>query len=151
MTDQELIQALTEEFASRIRELCADDKMDCDQLCAGNILTAKCIVFQVAERHAALQTENAEKDKEIAKLKYVNISQRRGLQQLRDELSLVEAERDAAIEDVPHDCEHCKYAEVNGACKLLPDGDQFSPDYTDGFDRDGNCDHWEWHSAQWEG
>lgn len=45
-----------------------------------------------------LQAENEEKDKKIAKLKDATISQRRGLRQLRDTLSRVEAEREAAVE-----------------------------------------------------
>lgn len=73
------------------------------------------------------------------------------MRHLTTRLACVEAERDAAITDVAHDCEHCKHATGNGACKLLPGGDEFSPDYTDGFDRDGNCDHWEWCGAQGEG
>lgn len=100
------------------------------------------------EQIAALQSENAELKK---RLDEVNDFEKSQCAKLLERLSRVEAERDAAISDVPHDCEHCKHAMGSGACKLLPDGDQFSPDYTESFDRDGNCDHWEWRGAQGEG
>lgn len=102
MTDQELIRSLTEDFAPRIRELCADDKMDCDNLCAGNILTAKCIVFQAADRLAALQAENeelmalgqeaasdcAKKDKELADLRAENAEKDKEIERMATELKL---------------------------------------------------------------
>lgn len=48
--------------------------------------------------------------------------------------------------DVPQNCEYCRHKRSDGGCKLLPDGDAFSPDYTEGFDRD-DCEHWEWRGA----
>ena len=45
--------------------------------------------------------------------------------------------------DIPQNCDYCRYKRKDGGCKLLPDGDRFSPDYTEGFDRD-ECEHWEW-------
>jgi hypothetical protein len=49
--------------------------------------------------------------------------------------------------DVPQNCEYCRYKRKDGGCKLLPDGDAFSPDYTEVFDRD-DCEHWEWRGAK---
>ena len=49
--------------------------------------------------------------------------------------------------DVPQNCEYCRYNRKDGGCKLLPDGDALSPDYTDGFDRD-DCEHWEWRGME---
>ena len=49
--------------------------------------------------------------------------------------------------DIPHNCEYCGHRRADGGCKLLPDGDAFSPDYTEGFDRD-DCEHWEWRGVQ---
>lgn len=49
--------------------------------------------------------------------------------------------------DVPQNCEYCRYKRKDGGCKLLPDGDAFSPDYTEGFDRD-DCEHWEWRGVE---
>ena len=43
---------------------------------------------------------------------------------------------------VPHCCANCGHKKSDGSCELLPDGDQFSIDYTDGFDRD-DCEHWD--------
>lgn len=98
MTDRELIQALTDELAPRIRELCADDKLGCDQLCAGNIFTAKCIVFQAADRLAALQAENAElrtqHRTEHCEAAGYDCAE---LARLRATLAQVEAEREAAV------------------------------------------------------
>lgn len=49
--------------------------------------------------------------------------------------------------DISHNCEYCGHKRADGGCKLLPDGDAFSPDYTEGFDRD-DCEHWEWRGEQ---
>ena len=49
--------------------------------------------------------------------------------------------------DVPQNCDYCRYKRKDGGCKLLPDGDKFSPDYTEGFDRD-DCEHWEWRGVE---
>ena len=59
-------------------------------------------------------------------------------------LEMAEKRADAAVEMIPHDCDHCKHhGKVRGICALLPDGDEFSADYTEGFNRD-DCEHWEW-------
>ena len=67
-----------------------------------------------------------------------------------DEIERLQKELDAAKGDVPHDCQHCAHSNPDGSCKCLPDGDAFSPDYTEGFDRD-NCEHWEWRGRESEG
>ena len=43
---------------------------------------------------------------------------------------------------VPHCCANCGHKKPDGSCELLPDGDQFSVDCTEGFDRD-DCEHWD--------
>ena len=43
---------------------------------------------------------------------------------------------------VPHCCANCGHKKSDGSCELLPDGDQVSIDYTEGFDRD-DCEHWD--------
>ena len=67
------------------------------------------------------------------------------------EVERMTAAYNAAVADINQDCTHCNYAVENGACRLLPEGDQFSPDYTEGFDRDGNCEHWQWRGPQGAG
>lgn len=49
---------------------------------------------------------------------------------------------DEALKYIPHSCECCSHQRSAGACALLPEGDEFSVDYTDGYDRD-DCEHWE--------
>lgn len=62
-------------------------------------------------------------------------------------LSASQARERAAVEDIPHSCEYCANARIDDGCKCLPDGDTYSPDYTEGFDRD-NCEHWQWRGQQ---
>lgn len=59
MGNKDLIVALRNKFAPTVREMCADDKFDCDALCDGNILTSECIVFQAADAIEALEAELA--------------------------------------------------------------------------------------------
>lgn len=42
---------------------------------------------------------------------------------------------------IPHCCTCCQHQGAHGRCALLPDGDEFSADNTEGFDRD-DCEHW---------
>ena len=86
----------------------------------------------------------------IAKYKYVlydsneiAIQKDEQIESLNAQLKECQEQRDKAVEDIPHNCGYCQHALCSGACKLLPDGDEFSPDYTEGFDRD-NCEYWEW-------
>lgn len=151
MTDRELIQALTEEFAPRIRELCADDKLDCDQLCAGNILTAKCIVFQAAERLAALRAENAElrarHRTEHCEASGYDCAE---LGRLRTALARVETEREMLLEyaGTQVECEMCKNDAFCPAVNPMPENCavcELKP----------RCPchpcKWEWRGAQGEG
>ncbi|MEG1564851.1 MAG: hypothetical protein RR365_14180 [Bacteroides sp.] len=59
MGNKDLIAALRKKFAPTVREMCADDKFNCDTLCAGNISTSECIVFQAADAIEALEAELA--------------------------------------------------------------------------------------------
>lgn len=124
MTDRELIQTLTDELAPRIRELCADDKMDCDRLCAGNILTAKCIVFQAAERLAALQAENAElrtqHRTEHCEAAGYDCAE---LGRLRAALARLETEREMLLEyaEAQMECEMCKNDAFCPAVNPMPE------------------------------
>ena len=43
---------------------------------------------------------------------------------------------------IPHCCDCCSHQQSGGRCALLPEGDEFSIDYTGGYDRD-DCEHWE--------
>ncbi len=64
-----------------------------------------------------------------------------------EEIERLAQERDAAIEEIPHNCDYCENAQASGACTLLPEGDECSPDYTEGYDRD-DCEHWEWRGVR---
>lgn len=75
---------------------------------------------------------------------------REDIPDLLAEIDRLQKELDAAVGDIPHDCQHCAYSNPDGSCTCLPDGDAFSPDYTEGFDRD-NCEHWEWRGRESEG
>ena len=59
--------------------------------------------------------------------------------QLRAELEQVKAERDAAVESIPHECKTCVYHTVffNGC---TPDHDCTNPD----GGCSNNCDRWKW-------
>ena len=61
------------------------------------------------------------------------------IENLRDELEQVKAERDAAVESIPHECKTCVYHTVffNGC---TPDHDCTNPD----GGCSNNCDRWEW-------
>ena len=60
-------------------------------------------------------------------------------EKLRDELEQVKAERDAAVESIPHECKTCVYHTVffNGC---TPDHDCTNPD----GGCSNNCDRWKW-------
>ena len=61
------------------------------------------------------------------------------IENLRDELEQVKAERDAAVESIPHECKTCVYHTVffNGC---TPDHDCTNPD----GGCSNNCDRWKW-------
>ena len=59
-----------------------------------------------------------------------------------DENRAMQRKLDEALKYIPHSCECCSHQRSAGACALLPEGDEFSVDYTDGYDRD-DCEHWE--------
>ena len=60
-------------------------------------------------------------------------------EKLRAELEQVKAERDAAVESIPHECKTCVYHTVffNGC---TPDHDCTNPD----GGCSNNCDRWKW-------
>ena len=66
-------------------------------------------------------------------------AQRAENEKLRAELEQVKAERDAAVESIPHECKTCVYHTVffNGC---TPDHDCTNPD----GGCSNNCDRWEW-------
>lgn len=57
MNANEIVKALRDDFAPQVREMCADDDFECDELCAGNVMTAQCIVFQAADLITSQQAE----------------------------------------------------------------------------------------------
>ena len=59
-----------------------------------------------------------------------------------DENRALQRRLDEALKYIPHSCECCSQQRDAGRCALLPDGDEFSIDYTEGYDRD-DCEHWE--------
>lgn len=59
MDNKELVKALRDDFAPRVREMCAADDFDCDHLCAVNIITSQCVVFQAADALERFEAENA--------------------------------------------------------------------------------------------
>lgn len=70
------------------------------------------------------------------------------LEGVKSENAVLREKLAAAVKDIPHDCGHCLHKKSNvGHCALLPDGDEFSPDYTEGFNRD-DCDFWAWRGGQ---
>lgn len=66
-------------------------------------------------------------------------------EKLRAELEQVKAERDAAVESIPHECKACMYHTVffNGC---TPDHDCTNPD----GGCSNNCDRWKWRVQQKE-
>lgn len=73
MDIDKLIEQLNDWNENLISELCADDKLTCDDLCNGK----DCIVVRAAEALSTLQAEN---------------------EKMRDELEQVKLERDAAVD-----------------------------------------------------
>lgn len=92
---EELITDLREVFAPMVRELCADDKFDCDELCAGNIMTSECIIFRAASALEHLCAEN---------------ERLRSTCYPKDGVEAIIRERDAYKEELA--AERAKYAEL---------------------------------------
>ena len=67
-------------------------------------------------------------------------------EKMRAELEQVKAERDAAVESIPHECKACMYHTVffNGC---TPDHDCTNPD----GGCSNNCDRWKWRGQKREG
>ena len=88
---------------------------------------SKCIPRMTTDAATALSTLQAENEK------------------LRAELEQVKAERDAAVESIPHKCKTCVYHTVffNGC---TPDHDCINPD----GGCSNNCDRWKWRGPQKE-
>ena len=88
---------------------------------------SKCIPRMTTDAATALSTLQAENEK------------------LRAELEQVKAERDAAVESIPHECKTCMYHTVffNGR---TPDHDCTNPD----GGCSNNCDRWKWRGPQKE-
>ena len=92
-----------------------------------------------------LRTESLYKDKATLEIMDLCMEAAEALATLQSELEKVKAERDAAVECIPHECKTCVYHTVffNGC---TPDHDCTNPD--------GGCsnnyDIWEWRGPQKE-
>lgn len=92
-----------------------------------------------------LRTESLYKDKATLEIMDLCMEAAEALTALQAELEKVKAERDAAVECIPHECKTCVYHTVffNGC---TPDHDCTNPD--------GGCsnnyDRWEWRGPQKE-
>ena len=92
-----------------------------------------------------LRTESLYKDKATLEIMDLCMEAAEALATLQSELEKVKAERDAAVECIPHECKTCVYHTVffNGC---TPDHDCTNPD--------GGCsnnyDRWEWRGPQKE-
>ena len=84
MEIEKLIEQLNDWNENLISELCADDKLTCDDLCDGK----DCIVVRAATALSTLQSEN---------------------EKLRAELEQVRREKDAAVECCRGYCESCAF------------------------------------------
>lgn len=69
MNADEIVKALRDDFAPQVREMCANDDFSCDELCAGNIMTSQCIIFQAAD---LITSQRAEIDRLKCELNSVN-------------------------------------------------------------------------------
>lgn len=72
------------------------------------------------------------------------------IERLQSENAQLRERLDRAVEGIEHSCRMCAYTRDDGGCKLLPDGDAYSIDYTDGFDRD-YCENWQWRGLERSG
>lgn len=92
-----------------------------------------------------LRTESLYKDKATLEIMDLCMDAAQTLESLQSELEKVKAERDAAVECIPHECKTCVYHTVffNGC----------TPDH-DCTNHDGGCsnnyDRWEWHGPHEE-
>lgn len=95
------------------------EQLNARGLSNGSSLGYHCGLFD--EAATALSTQQAENEK------------------MRAELEQVKAERDAAVESIPHECKTCVYHTVffNGC---TPDHDCTNPD----GGCSNNCDRWKW-------
>ena len=140
MDVEKLIERLEAWNEQHLSVVCGSGHFACDYLCESE----DCIVVQAATALSTLQAENEKLREKIedARLEgYV-----KGLGEMSEEnerlwaeLEQVKAEKDAAVESIPHECKTCVYHTVffNG-CTL--DHDCTNPD--------GGCsnnyDRWKW-------
>lgn len=106
MDIEKLIEQLNDWNENLISELCADDKLTCDDLCDRE----DCIVVRAAKALSTLQAEN---------------------EKLRDELEQVKRERDAAVKAIERvrSCKDCGHytGEWTPPCKECQDNEEHHP------------------------
>lgn len=116
MEIEKLIEQLNDWNENLISELCADDKLTCDDLCDGK----DCIVVRAATSLSTLQAENEKLRNEVERQrrsaddrKHLYENAERAYMKVLAELERVTAERDAVIK------------ELNGVSSLVDDLAEF--------------------------
>ena len=114
MDYDKLIEQLNDWNEKYISNLCGDRTIKCEEYC----IKDDCLIVKAATALSTLQAEN---------------------EKMRAELEQVKAERDAAVESIPHECKTCVYHTVffNGC---TPDHDCTNPDGC----CSNNYDRWKW-------
>ena len=148
MDYDKLIEQLNAWNEQHLSVVCGSKHFACDYLCENE----DCIVVRAATAISALQAENAqlrvelEYEQEHANAYHEECEQWEvENEKLRAELEQVKAERDAAVESIPHECKTCVYHTVffNGC---TPDHDCTNPD----GGCSNNCDRWKWRGQKEE-
>lgn len=147
MEIEKLIEQLNDWNEKYISNLCGDRTIKCEEYC----IKDDCLIVKAATALSTLQAENEKLRAELENYRKDHCSEGgcaaekdRDLviaenKKLRAELEQVKAERDAAVESIPHECKTCVYHTVffNGC---TPDHDCTNPD--------GGCsnnyDRWQW-------
>ena len=144
MEIEKLIEQLNDWNENLISELCADDKLTCDDLCDGK----DCIVVRAATALSTLQSENEKLRDEVERQRrsadnrqHLYENAERAYMKVLTELEQVKRERDAAIESWRGFCAKCTW---NGK-QYLSDGKMDDRCKTC---RDNNKCNWEWRGPE---